>query len=132
MILFMKNTILFKIENFLLIIFCIKSKVSNKKVLDDSGHMVHKIKKLLYSININLQQVWWTDLVEKLIFFKKLSQSQPYHFFNKKKFEKNSFQWPGSRFHTLEAVPKGYYDPQVTWQHIAKSPSWATMKNFAL
>ena len=43
--------------------------------------------------------------------------SEPFHC------QKCSFQWPGPRFHTLEAVPKGYYDPQVTWQHIAKSPS---------
>ena len=34
MILFMKITILSKIENFLLINFCTKSKVSNKKVCD--------------------------------------------------------------------------------------------------
>ena len=68
MILFMKITIFFKIENFLLINFCIKSKVSNKKVLCDSSHMMHKIKKLLYSININLQQVWWTNLVKNLYF----------------------------------------------------------------
>jgi len=52
----MKITILFKIENFLLIFFCIKSKVSNKKVLDDTGYMVHKIKMVIYSINIGLQQ----------------------------------------------------------------------------
>ena len=57
MILFMKITIFSKIEKFLLINFCIRSKVSNKKVLLDSSHMVHNIKKLLYNININLQQV---------------------------------------------------------------------------
>ena len=132
MILFMKITIICKIEDFLLIIFCIKSKVSNKKVLDDSWHMVHKIKMVLYSINIDLQQGWWIYLVLELIFFKELFQSQSYHLYYKKKFENFSFQWPGSRFHALEAVPKGYYDPQVTWQLIAKSPSRATMKNFTL
>ena len=84
--------------------------------------MMHKIKKVLYSINIDLQQGGWIYLVLELIFFKELFQSQSYHFIIKK-FEKFSFQWPGSRLHTLEAVPKGYYDPQVTWQLIAKSPS---------
>ena len=53
----MKITIFSKIEKFLLINFCIRSKVSNKKVLLDSLHMVHNIKKLLYNINIDMQQV---------------------------------------------------------------------------
>ena len=84
--------------------------------------MVHKIKMVLYSINIDLQQGSWIYLVLELIFFKELFQTQSYHF-HYKKFEKNSFQWPGLRFHTLEAVPKGYYDPQVTGQLTAKSLS---------
>ena len=84
MILYMKITIIYQIENFLLIIFCTKSKVSNKKVLDDSWHMMHKIKKVLYSINIDLQQGWWIYLVLELISFKELFQSQSYQFYYKK------------------------------------------------
>ena len=44
-------------ENFLLINFVIKSKASNKKVIGNSWYMVHKMKIVLYNVNVNLQKV---------------------------------------------------------------------------
>ena len=71
MILFMKITIIYKIENFLLINVVAKSIVSNKKVLYDSPHMVHKTKMVLYSIKIDLPQVWLLDLAGTYMFFQR-------------------------------------------------------------
>ena len=76
-VLFMKILFFFSImENFLLINFVIKSKASNKKVIGNSWYMVHKMKIVLYNVNVNLQKVLQFYLVLELCFSRISFQSQ--------------------------------------------------------
>ena len=48
----------------------------------------------------------------KLAFLKNLIRV-PHITFDIKSLENLVFQWPGTKFHIEEALPKGYYNPQV-------------------
>ncbi len=123
MILFMKITIIYKIENFLLINVGAKSIVSNKKVLYDSPHMVHKTKMVLYSIKIDLPLVWQSELIVELICFSKRSVRASHITFIIKKFENNVISVAWDNISYVRSSAKGVFQPSLhlqTYSEVSK------------